>query len=192
MKDTFTKSATLRSSIGTQSTVLGSMHGSTHSYDTAETAFTVPGPASLTDIELALFYAQSLDSRDIDAIKALAHPHCDTQFAEINMKMTDFLNEFSRVFKAFPDLNFSWKNIKQVEPGVVEIGFFQVSGTHTGDSWGFEPFPAVAAEGRRVKTDPERIVFETEGGKFKKITYIASSDQSGLPGIYRQIGGFPM
>uniref|UniRef100_A0A7S3KXR5 SnoaL-like domain-containing protein n=1 Tax=Amphora coffeiformis TaxID=265554 RepID=A0A7S3KXR5_9STRA len=185
-------SPTSSSSTHTQSTILGSTHGSTHTHNTAVTAASVPGPASLTDIELALFYAQSLDSRDVDAIKALAHPHCDTQFAEINMKMTDFLNEFVRVFKAFPDLNFLWKDIKQVQPGVVEIGFFQVTGTHTGEPWGFEPFPAVPAEGRKVKTDPERIVFQTEGGKFRKITYIASSDQSGLPGIYRQIGGFPM
>lgn len=110
----------------------------------------------------------------------------------MDVRMSDYLNEMSSAVESFPDLNIIWKNIHQLEPGKVEIGYFQITGTHTGKPYGFDPYPEVAPEGHKVLTDPEKIIFETNDGKFSKITYIASSDLSGLPGIYRQIGGFPM
>ena len=74
------------------------------------------------------------------------------------MRMSDYLNEMTHLVESFPDLNISWKNIHQVGPGKVEIGFFQIQGTHTGKPCGFEPHPQVQAQGQKIKSSPGKNV----------------------------------
>jgi predicted ester cyclase len=137
-------------------------------------------------------WVSRMNEHNIDTMMTVAHDDCVVHFGETQMHIRDFCEEIKRIFASFPDFAFEWSEPKETQPNVVEIAFFQASGTHTGEPYGFGPYPTLAAKGIKVKNHPEFLLFNISNGKIETVTNLTSSELTGPPGIYRQIGGFPV
>ncbi|CAB9498183.1 expressed unknown protein [Seminavis robusta] len=69
--------------------------------------------------------------------------------------------EIVNLTKSFKDFKFSYGYIREVKPGLVLMEDLYVAGTHNGEPYKFEQFPAIAATGKRVELE-ERVWFTME------------------------------
>eukprot|EP00977_Amphora_coffeiformis_P030324 scaffold46265_cov183-Amphora_coffeaeformis.AAC.4 len=143
-------------------------------------------------VEFAELWLLYMNEHNLKGMTDIVHDECTVNFVESQMPYHEFSEEIKNLFSSFPDLSFAWNDVKQTSPNIVEIGVFQASGTHTGKPYGFGPYPPIESKGIAVKNDPEKVIIEVLQGKIKKVTFIPSSELTGPPGIYVQIGGFPI
>lgn len=145
-----------------------------------------------SDVKLAELWVWLMNQHNLDAMLAISDQNCNIHFEDSHMRQEDFFEEIRNLFTSFPDFGFAWNDVQQTGPGQVEIGFFQASGTHTGKPYGFGPYPPMEAKGIAVKNDPEKVIIEVAHDMIQKVTFIATGELTGPPGVYIQIGGFPM
>lgn len=159
-------------------------------------------------VQLARKRALYLNSHDLDAYRSIVHPNCIHVFASSNMEVTvtDYLAEMKDVFESFPDLTFEYKaielppprkgeNVNTSTPTSCIIRGFAARGTHTGMPYGFGPFPPIPTSNQSVYIEPLDYRIQVDIGTGTILRVIAMDDRnvvSGPPGLYTQIGGFPL
>ncbi|CAB9529818.1 unknown protein [Seminavis robusta] len=97
--------------------------------------------------------------------------------------------EHDKLYKSFPDIKFTYECIKEDRAGQVVVEELRASATHTGEPYGFGPFPPVPTSNKSVANDPERLWFTVKDGKIVMMQVISLGDITGPPGFYVQIGG---
>ncbi|CAB9496824.1 expressed unknown protein [Seminavis robusta] len=97
--------------------------------------------------------------------------------------------EDQKLYKSFPNMKFGYQSIKEDRAGLVVVEELQVSGTYTGEPYGFDHFPPVSASNEHAINDPERMWFAVKDGKIQVMEIISLGDNTGPPGLYLQIGG---
>ena len=88
------------------------------------------------------------------SISHFYHASGEVVFKEAPMTSAGFVEEWHRLYKAFPNVSVSCTELKTIRPDCV-TAIFQVEGTHTGEPYGFGPFPEIPVTGIHVKLDPE-------------------------------------
>lgn len=110
------------------------------------------------------------------------------------MSWDEFEAEMAKLFGAFPDFCFTWKEIIQ-DPSsedVMKLLHVVASGTHTGGAFAFGPCEPIQASGKCFQNDPEDVTFTFRDGKLCKHEIRARGEMTGPAGIYSQLGGFPL
>ena len=105
------------------------------------------------------------------------------------VNVREWVGEFERMTRSFPDVQFGYDSIKETRPGEVIVEDWQCTATHTGAPYSFGPFPPIPRTNRRCINDLERLYFTIENGKVSEVTVIALGSLSGIVGLYIQIGG---
>ena len=82
------------------------------------------------------------------------HESGEVIFKEAPMTAGGFIEEWHRIYKAFPNVSVSCTEMKAIRPDCV-TAIFQVEGTHTGGPYCFGPFPEIPKSGIHVRLDPE-------------------------------------
>ncbi|CAB9520644.1 expressed unknown protein [Seminavis robusta] len=143
-------------------------------------------------------YVQKLNDHDMDGARELVADGCRCIFTKAdNMELgfNEMAAEVANMFDAFPDFNFRYDSSidERRSDGVVIWSDFVPNGHHTGKPYGFGPCPAIEASGKYVENSPETLYFHVnEQGKICKLVAECEGEMAGPPGIYTQIGGFPL
>lgn len=99
----------------------------------------------------------------------------------------EWLNLHRALNKAFPDLNFNLKNVKEVNSNSVK-GTVSLSGTQKNElNVNIPGMKPIAATGKKIQLPEEPVEFTFENGKLTKlkVTPVAGG---GVMGIYKQLG----
>ncbi|CAB9531984.1 expressed unknown protein [Seminavis robusta] len=144
-------------------------------------------------------YVQYLNGHDMDGAKELMADDCRcifiTQGDNMEMEYNEMAAEVVNIFEAFPDFKFRFDSSidERKSDGVVVWSDLVPNGHHTGKPYAFGPCPAIEASGKYVENPPETICFHVnEQGKITKHVIESTGEMSGPPGIYTQLGGFPL
>jgi hypothetical protein len=72
------------------------------------------------------------------------------------MTPSELQTEQDNTWRSFPDfsIDFASENLKEQADGSVTVNI-TARGTHTGEPFGFGPFPAIKAKGVFCQNDPE-------------------------------------
>ena len=112
---------------------------------------------------------------------------------QVQMKLTLAEIQANSIFQAFPNFKFMYRSIQEslAEPGVIVVHDFVGTGAHTGDPFGFGPFPPIEPTGKVVVLDPSEshYHFDPETNLIYKEEIIALGEITGPPGVYVQLGG---
>ena len=153
--------------------------------------------SNLTSRQVVDQFVQCFRENNLEGIRALCTPECDLDFSETPMPLREYLDEYRRIMLSFPDFTLECRGVKRVsgKPNKFCLEFLQASGTHTGEPYGFGPYPEVPTSNIKFRNDPERVIFTVDparGNKVSNLLIIPSGEMTGPPGIYKQIGGFPI
>jgi len=155
-----------------------------------------------TDLELLVTDLLASPSTYASLLTQHALPYCPLQYPAENTELSvrDMPEEMQKVLSSFPDLQFHYDSIEEVQPGVVVVSHFHATGTHTGTPYAFGPFPNVPARGT-VLHDPPTTIFvyfcvesSSSSGdvgmiKIERIVFDCNGKTNGLPLYYTQVGG---
>ena len=109
------------------------------------------------------------------------------------MEATMFLQVLDDLFKSFPDFHVSGARSPKLQPdGSIIFTGLEASGTHTGEPYGFGPYEKLPAEGKRFVNDKETVQVFFKDGKVARYVFLTHGRLSGPPGVYTQLGGFPL
>ncbi|CAB9520646.1 expressed unknown protein [Seminavis robusta] len=157
-----------------------------------------PGQRETANEKVARAYAQTLNDHNMDGAKELFADDCRCIFTKadnMEMEFNEMATEIVKIFDAFPDFNFRFESSidERKSDGVVVWSDFVPNGHHTGKPYGFGPCPAIEASGKYVENSPETIyIHVNEQGQIIKLVIECEGEMSGPPGIYTQLGGFPL
>ncbi|CAB9520645.1 expressed unknown protein [Seminavis robusta] len=165
---------------------------------TSESGSEAQGPCETDNEKVVRAYVQKLNDHDMDGAKELIADGCVCIFTKadnMELEWTELAAEMVRIYDAFPDFNFRFDSSidERKSDGVVVWSDVVPNGHHTGKPYGFGPCPAIETSGKYAENSPETIYFHVnEQGKISKKVIECSGDMSGPPGLYTQIGGFPL
>jgi hypothetical protein len=113
-----------------------------------------PPPLPRTPNEqVALAFLERLNSHK--SFVSLFQPKCDVCFPEAKMTVPDYQLEMDRCLLSFPNFHLGCtSDLQEQADGSVTVHVFG-RGTHTGEPYGFGPFPAIPAKGVVCQNDPE-------------------------------------
>ena len=181
---------------GTTSVPPASAAASAAAAAAAETTTVAPLPALSTEPEshaiiAAKRFVIEFNRHDLDSLAKTMAPKCIVEFAEAEMLCQAFIDESQNLLKSFPDIHFTYEVVKDVVPNVAIVEKLQVTATHTGDPYGFGPYPRIEAKGCKIKNDREdmTVTIDPETGLITRMKVTAHGRLSGPPGFYEQIGG---
>ena len=107
------------------------------------------------------------------------------------MDWSEYCQAFEDVAASFPDIKLSYDPLTEKE-GKVCINKVTVTGTHTGEPFGFALFPKIEAINppKQCVNDKETLEYTVENGKIKEMNIMCPQGAtSGPPGFYVQLGG---
>lgn len=145
-------------------------------------------------------WVDTLNSHHISKLEALLSPTSRHTFVGVEMTNKDFREQMAGLFASFPDVHFqlvagSVKRLKDdaTRAKYVAKGSIFVTGTHTGEPFGFGPYPPVEATGRKVRNDRETltITYDPIAQNIVHIDVVPEGPKTGPHSIYEQVGGFP-
>ena len=151
---------------------------------------TVAGRSCTDNEQVAVDLMKGLATADASLFNLFTSKDMKVAFEDgQTMPVAAFVMTSNSIRKSFPDIVFQYEKIKETKPGRVLVDNYVVSGTHTGEPYGFGPYPKIPAAGKHVVNDPGRIWVQVEDGKITKMDVISLGDKTGPPGLYQQIGG---
>lgn len=120
-------------------------------------------------------------------------PSASIDYDSLSICATELCNEMETLLRAFPGYIVKHSTAREVSPGCVIVEFVVASGTHTGGSYAFGPFPPVVASGKFVRNDRECYTFQLD--ERNRVTHCRVNCKDGIlsgpGGFYEQVGGFP-
>ena len=134
------------------------------------------------------------NDHDMEACRQFVTVDFVTKFDEFEAEFDDYAREAQNVFDAMPDFNFRSKPgcMTLRDDGVVVVENLIPNGHHTGKPYAFGPCEPIEAKGTYVENAPETLYFHFRNGKIYKQIVVAHGEMTGPPGIYTQLGGFPL
>lgn len=115
------------------------------------------------------------------------------QYKDFEMEFEDYSREMENIFQAMPDVMFQYMTIVyNYTNNTVILQRMVTSGHHTDKPYAFGPCEPIEPTGARVRNSPETITYHFRDGKICKQVVHAHGEMSGPPGIYTQLGGFPL
>lgn len=115
--------------------------------------------------------------------------------SEQTLTKEEFFGSVQDCIDSFPDLRFEVGRMEKQPDGSVICYDVMVIGTHSGKPFGFGPFEPIDVKNPPVKiqNDPEDVqLFFDANNKMCKYVFLTMGDLSGPPGLYTQLGGFPI
>jgi hypothetical protein len=139
-------------------------------------------------------FSRSMLVSDDECWRAYVTNETTVVFADSGKEMLgyEFLEEVASALSSFPDLRFTWSKFTEISPGVVTSSSLVAEGTHTGEPYGFGPFPAIKAKGTKCKDPPLTVTGTIENGKIVHWHLDGGGELCGPPSFYTQIGGIVM
>jgi hypothetical protein len=103
--------------------------------------------------QVALAFLERLNAHE--SFGSLFQPKGDVCFPEAKMTVPDFQLEVNNVMLSFPDFRLDCtSDVQEQADGSVTVHVCG-RGTHSGEPYGFGPFPAIPAKGVFCQNDPE-------------------------------------
>jgi hypothetical protein len=103
--------------------------------------------------QVALAFLERLNAHE--SFGSLFQPKCDVCFPEAKMTVPDYQLEMNNVMLSFPDFRLDCTSDMQEQADGSVTVHVRGRGTHTGEPYGFGPFPAIPAKGVFCQNDPE-------------------------------------
>jgi len=131
------------------------------------------------------------NAKDVKGLKSIGAEGAKVIVKGKAMEWSEYCETFQDVAASFPDLKFVYDPLKEND-GKVMINKITVTGTHTGEPFGFGSFEKIEATTppKKCVNDQETIEFTVEDGKIKEMNIMSPEGAtSGPPGFYIQIGG---
>ena len=145
----------------------------------------------------AKLFFQYYNEHAIDkALQEVVAEKC-TIYMKSDMTLTkeEFFGSVQHCIESFPDLRFDVGRYEKQPDGSVICYDVMVIGTHTGKPFGFGPYEPIDVVNPPVKVqnDPEdvQLIFDKDH-KMTKYVFLTVGELSGPPGLYTQLGGFPV
>lgn len=92
-----------------------------------------------------------------ESVLPLFDARADIIFPEATMTIEEYVEEEKSIEKSFPDFRLEiTTKVKEQEDGSVVVGAYG-HGKHTGEPYGFGPYPAIDAKNVYVRNDPEWV-----------------------------------
>lgn len=142
-----------------------------------------------------------INAHDVELMEDMLDPDCEHTCEQGVMQNHEYLAEMGNLFKSFPDFSFRYfGKIEEIslpnEEGRFSLRCKQVvsKGTHTGEDYGYGPYPSVPPKGKAVSTDAEIVTLTIDRAtrRIVKIKVVPTGENSGMAALYTQIGGFPL
>lgn len=139
-------------------------------------------------------FIQTWINHDMEAGRAFVANGYRIQFRDHEFEFEDFVREFNQIFEAMPDFEFKYKYmVYNFIDNTVILHHMESSGTHTAKPYAFGPCDAIEPKGTHVQNSPETMTLHfDQDGKICKQVVQAHGEMTGPPGIYTQLGGFPL
>ncbi|CAB9522498.1 expressed unknown protein [Seminavis robusta] len=149
-------------------------------------------------IDVARAFIENWNEHDMNGAEELITKDFVSVFsgadnAPVEMEYDDMVAEFTNLFEAFPDFKFQYDSIKEcLANDVVVLSNLVSSGHHTAKPYAFGPCPPIEPSGKYVRNSPETYYFHFRDATICKLVVEAEGEMTGPPGIYTQLGGFPL
>lgn len=135
-----------------------------------------------------------------ETMSCFASPDVMVKFEDDNaIPASAFAAECQNAFKSFPNFSMHcdcikeerhFDVIKQEHTNRVVVEDVMVTGTHTGEPYGFAYFPPVPTSNKMAVNGPERVFYTIDkDNKISLLEIISLGDASGPAGFYSQVGG---
>lgn len=145
------------------------------------------------NVLLAKEFFRAVNGRDINKARDFFHSDAVVEMVEgTKMDGVVFLGVLEDLFKSFPDFHIKRVPAELQRDGSVVFRGLVASGTHTGEPYGFGPYEAIPPEGKKFVNDEEELQLFFRDGKISRYVFLTVGKLSGPPGVYTQLGGFPL
>lgn len=145
------------------------------------------------NLRLAKAFLQTWMDQDMEAGRRFVTEDYRIQYRDFEMEFDDYAREMECVFEAMPDFSFQYRAIVyNCLNDTVVLQRVRGSGHHTAKPYAFGPCEPIEPKGTYVENCPETITYHFRHGKICKQVVYAHGEMSGPPGIYTQLGGFPL
>jgi hypothetical protein len=116
---------------------------------------------------------------------AISSPDATFYFpdADMTLDLRTFWDSMMLIFQGFPDLTFSYSDIKEVEPGVVVMENYGAGGHHNGP-YSFGSEPVLPPSGAYVEDEPIELTLYIKHGKVTRMVADSKGGIVGPPGFY--------
>eukprot|EP00977_Amphora_coffeiformis_P019168 scaffold6961_cov227-Amphora_coffeaeformis.AAC.4 len=136
-------------------------------------------------ILVTLQWVKAKNSHNVMNLYAISCPDATFYFpdADMTLDLRAFWDSMMLIFEGFPDLTFSYSDIKEVKPGVVVMENYVGGGHHNGPySFGHEA--VLPPSGAYVEDEPIKLTLYTQHGKVKRMVADSKGGIVGPPGFY--------
>lgn len=134
-------------------------------------------------------FMKCINNQDLDGCKALlkSPQQCEWRFSgKVNTTIKQCIEMIQNIMNSFPDFSIKCKKIVEVGPGVVQVKHAVMSGTHTGEAFGFQCYQPLQASGTKCINDPENLTFFMCDDKIVQVHVVCTGDLCGPVGLHTQ------
>ena len=138
-------------------------------------------------------YIHTCSTHDMDGHRAIWDPLGVVKFTMGDLPVPVFWEELEKIMKSFPDSTCYVEGIELIfsdsHKGIFRVKKIGLTGTHTGEPYGFGPYEPIPATGIFVAPAPEFMHMTIVDGLVHEVQFLPHGQCSEPDGIYQLIGG---